>query len=237
MGIGGGIFLVPALITLFHVEAEHARTASLVAVCVTSLAASLIYLKEQMVDLTYAGYLQLPTAIGALAGALVGERLSEDAVRVLFALFLVVVSGRLIAKQQDALPGSSHHRNTWLAASAACLGAGIVSSLLGVGGGIIFVPVLTLLLARPVRIAAATSTYLIGLTGAASALVYVRGMTRAGPDPMLVSVAVPSVVGIFVGAQIGARVSKVLPGERLRLAFAALMLINAGLLVWKVLDG
>ncbi|MCH8274669.1 MAG: sulfite exporter TauE/SafE family protein [Armatimonadetes bacterium] len=228
LGLGGGIILVPLLIAVFSVETEAARFASLVAVCVTSLAGSLVYLREGVTDLVYAGYLQLPTIVGAVAGALIGSRLDATVVKVLFAALLLFVAWRLL--RAKALPSArGANRGRWMAAGGACLGAGLLSSLLGVGGGLIFVPVLSLLLARPPRVAAATSTYLIGLTAAASALIY----ARAGQ--MDANIAVPAALGILVGAQVGARVSRFVPGLLLRRVFAAVMLVNAFLLIQTVL--
>jgi uncharacterized membrane protein YfcA len=109
--------------------------------------------------------------------------------------------------------------------------------MLGVGGGIVFVPILSLLLLKSARAASATSTYLIGLTGAASALIYVRALTSDGPDPKLVAVAIPAAIGIFVGAQLGARLSKRISGPALRTAFSILMIVNAAMLLWKVAHG
>lgn len=247
MGIGGGLVLVPILITLFSIDTEHARAASLISVAVTSMAGSLVYLKERAVDLVVGSYLQLPTAAGAVIGALVGTSIDPDLVRVLFAALLVFVAARLwvhtwrdkVANQSEVVRDSNGSVSTkaWLLAGASCVGAGFVSSLLGVGGGIIFVPVLALMLFKSARHASATSTYLIGLTGAASALIYVRALTREGDDPTLVAVAIPAALGIFLGAQIGARLSRHIAGHALRIAFCFLMIINAGMLVWKVIYG
>ncbi len=96
LGIGGGIILVPVLISFFGVDAIHARTASLVAVCVTSLAGSLVYLKEGATDLVAVSYMQLPTAVGAIAGAIVGSRLDDKVIRLLFAILVVIVGFRML---------------------------------------------------------------------------------------------------------------------------------------------
>src|SRR5438477_8342667 len=96
LGIGGGIILVPVLISFFGVDAIHARTASLVAVCVTSLAGSLVYLKEGATDLIAVSYMQLPTAIGAIAGAMVGSRLDDKVIRLLFAILVLIVGFRML---------------------------------------------------------------------------------------------------------------------------------------------
>ncbi len=235
MGIGGGLILVPVLLTFFNVDTDHARVASLIAVCVTSMAGSLVYLKEKVTDLKSASFLQLPTAIGAITGAFIGKDLDHKIVQFAFAIFLLIVAIRLAffkISQKSNVP-----KNAWLYAVIACIGAGFVSSLLGVGGGIVFVPVLTMLLAKSPREAAATSTYLIGLTGAASALIYVYDLTKTKPDPILVSIAIPCAIGILIGAQIGARVSKWVKGNLFKYAFALVMIANATMLIQKATHG
>jgi uncharacterized membrane protein YfcA len=227
LGIGGGIVLVPLLISAFGIDAIHARSASLAAVCVTSLAASVVYLREGQTNIVEAGYLQLPTAVGAITGALIGKRLDETLIRFLFAA-MVVLSAIRMFKRPAPKPDGTEPQKRWMAAIIACLAGGIISSLLGVGGGIIFVPVLALLMHLPQRAGSATSTYLIGLTTAASALLYFRA------GQMDVALAVPCAAGILVGAQIGARLSGKVDGLRLRRAFALLMFANAALLFRSV---
>lgn len=236
MGIGGGVILVPILLTFFNVDTDHARTASLIAVCVTSMAGSLIYLRDKVTDLESASYLQLPTAIGAVCGALLGKDLDHKIVQFAFAGFLILVALRL-AFVPAPVAGNKRGTAAWVGAIVACIGAGFVSSLLGVGGGIVFVPVLTLLLSKSPREAAATSTYLIGLTGAASAWIYVHELSKSGTDTTLVAIAIPCVIGIFVGAQLGARVSKFVTGPGFKYAFALVMAINAAMLIQKASHG
>jgi uncharacterized membrane protein YfcA len=243
MGIGGGLILVPVLISVFSIDTEHARAASLIAVAVTSIGGSLVYLREGSVDSETGAFLQAPTAIGAIIGAFVGSTLDPNVVRVLFSALLLAVAARLImlarSESKGAVTSTSPFltRHRWLIATLGCLLGGIVSSLLGVGGGIIFVPLLALALNKSARVSAATSTYLIGLTGAASALIYVRKLTQVGPDETLVALAIPTAIGVFIGSQIGARASRRLAGPVMRYAFAALMVVNAGLLMWKVVHG
>lgn len=243
MGIGGGLILVPVLISIFSIDTEHARAASLIAVSVTSVGGSLVYLREGSVDSETGAYLQAPTAIGAVIGALIGSSLDPNVVRVLFSALLLAVAVRLVMLARAEARGAEEHvnpfvnRHKWLVASVGCLVGGIVSSLLGVGGGILFVPLLGLVLNKSARVSAATSTYLIGLTGAASALIYVRKLTQSGPDETLVALAIPTAIGVFVGSQIGARISRRIAGSAIRYAFSGLMVVNAGLLMWKVIHG
>lgn len=226
MGIGGGIILVPVLIAFFSVDATHARGASLVSVCVTSLAGSVVYLREGVTDLQKASYMQLPTVVGAITGALLGSRLDDRAIRLAFAALVLFVGWKMLfgKNTEDDARGENHQ---WVKAGTACFGGGVLSSLLGVGGGLVFVPVLVLLLSAEQRSASATSTYLIGLTAAASGLIYYQhGQVDVG-------IAIPAALGILIGAQIGAHVSGLVSGFWLRKIFGIVMWVNAYLLAEK----
>lgn len=230
-GIGGGIVLVPILIAFFGIDTELARSASLVAVSVTSMAGSLVYLREGVTDLDSASFLQLPTAIGAVLGALLGGVIDPRAIKIGFACVILFVSYRLIRHATLKPRTGPPTKSEWGFVLLACLSAGILSSLLGVGGGLVFVPTLTMLLHRGARESSATSTYLIGLTGAASALIY----AKAGH--MDYALTAPVALGILIGAQVGARVSKHIPAQKLSYAFAGVMVVNAVLLVNKAVQG
>ena len=110
-----------------------------------------------------------------------------------------------------------------------CVCGGFISSLLGVGGGVFFVPILALLIGLPQRSAAATSTFLIGLTAATSAIIYFR------QGQMDLAVTIPAAIGILIGAQIGARVSGKVPDLYLRRMFATVKFVTAGLLLKGVI--
>jgi uncharacterized membrane protein YfcA len=97
----------------------------------------------------------------------------------------------------------------------------MVSALLGVGGGIVKVPLMHLVMGIPLKVATATSNFMIGVTGAASAIVY---LMRGGIDPLVVG---PTAVGVFAGAMVGSRVAQRIELRLLRLLFAAVMALTA----------
>jgi uncharacterized membrane protein YfcA len=104
---------------------------------------------------------------------------------------------------------------------AGSVGAGVISALLGVGGGIIKVPLMNLLMGVPLRVATATSNLMIGVTASASAIVY---LLRGGIDPL---VAGPTAVGVFVGASIGSRIAHRVDVRILRMLFVIVLLYTA----------
>jgi uncharacterized membrane protein YfcA len=226
LGIGGGIILVPVFIALLGIDAQVARSASLVAVCVTSLAGSLVYLKEGVVDIERGATLQLPTVAGAIIGAAVGSAIDPIVMQLLFALVVLAIGFKMFAKEVRSTPPTQRD----IAFSiAGCILGGFISSLLGVGGGVFFVPVLALLIGLPQRTAAATSTFLIGLTAATSAIIYFR------QGQMDLDVSIPAAIGILVGAQLGARVSGKLSDLFLRRMFAVVKIVTASLLLKGVI--
>jgi uncharacterized membrane protein YfcA len=109
----------------------------------------------------------------------------------------------------------------WPAGIAGSVGAGVVSALLGIGGGIIKVPVMHLVMGVPLRIATATSNLMIGITASASAIVYVL---RGGID---VYASAPTAVGVFIGASFGSRLAGRVDVRLLRLLFVAVLLFTA----------
>ncbi|MER3414154.1 MAG: hypothetical protein C4341_07965 [Armatimonadota bacterium] len=229
LGVGGGIILVPVMVGVLGIPLEEARSASLVSVIVTSLGSSLVYLKDGITDLERAGPLQLPTAVGAVGGALLGTVLNACVVAVLFAILILIVSWQMLAQRGTAaikVPGA-----TWVWAGFACVFGGTLGSLLGVGGGLIFVPVMALLFGSEQRVASATSAFLIGMTAAPSALIY---QLSGHLHPWL---GVSSAGGIFLGALVGARVSGLLSGRRLRVVFSLVMVATALLLLNRVVRG
>lgn len=231
VGLGGGLILVPTLITIFDVPDSHARFAGLVAVCVTSLSGSLVYLKEQVTDMTAASLLQPPTVIGAICGALLGSNLNTTILRLLFAAVLIFIAVQTLKKKTEREP-IEPNRTRIAAAISACVLGGLISSLLGVGGGVVFVPVIAFILNRPQRVASATSTYLIALTAAGSGLIYAKSI----PPSAISLVVLPAALGIFFGARFGAKLSGVVSELLLRRVLAVGVIANATLLIWKVVN-
>jgi uncharacterized membrane protein YfcA len=115
------------------------------------------------------------------------------------------------------LDGPDYRVRRLVPASFASLGAGVIAALLGVGGGVINVPTMNLMMGVPLRVAAATSNLMIGVTAVASAIIY---LLRGGLDPYL---AGPTALGVFVGASVGARVAHRVDVRVLRLLFVVVL--------------
>jgi hypothetical protein len=111
------------------------------------------------------------------------------------------------------------------------LGAGALSGLLGIGGGVVNVPTLNVLMGIPIRVATTTSTYMLGATAAASAVIY---YSRGQVDPLL---AAPVVLGVLVGARVGARLATRVSQRSLQLVFAGVALLFAAQMLWRAATG
>lgn len=248
LGLGGGILIVPLLTFGFGLPFREAVGVSLVCVIVTSSAAAGVYLERHLANLRLGMLLEVFTASGALVGGLVAFLLPDRVLAGLFAILLAYTgvtmlrrgataarSGAGLAEPGEDPAGPADTPGAFRAALAgpgyrpARLGAGIggsvfaglVSALLGVGGGIVKVPLMHLVMGVPLRVATATSNLMIGVTAAASAIVY---LMRGGIDPL---VAGPTAVGVFAGATLGSRVAQRLDLRLLRLLFVAVLALTA----------
>lgn len=248
LGLGGGVLIVPLLTFGFGLPFREAVGVSLVCVIVTSSAAAGVYLERHLANMRLGMLLEVFTVSGALVGGLVAFLLPDRVLAGLFAILLVYTgvtmmlrgataargdAGPVVAAEGPAGPaeapgafraalGGPGYRPARLGVGiAGSLFAGVVSALLGVGGGIVKVPLMHLVMGIPLKVATATSNFMIGVTGAASAIVY---LMRGGIDPLVVG---PTAVGVFAGAMVGSRVAQRIELRLLRLLFAAVMALTA----------
>jgi uncharacterized membrane protein YfcA len=242
LGLGGGILIVPLLTLGFGLPVREAVGVSLVSVIVTSSAAASVYLERHVANLRLGMTLELFTAIGAFCGGLVAFLVDERMIAALFAALLAYTAvsmarPRKVARgpepmaaeppeQSDAEPdvgfranlsGPDYTVRRLPAGIVGSVAAGIVSALLGVGGGLVKVPVMHLVMGVPLRVATATSNLMIGVTASAGAIVY---LARGGIDPL---VAGPTAIGVFLGASVGSRVAHRLDVRTLRLLFVLVL--------------
>jgi uncharacterized protein len=235
-GLGGGVVIIPLLVVAFGVDIRYAIGASLVSIIATSSGAAAAYVEEGYTNVRVALLLEVATALGALSGAGVAAYLRTDVIAITFGLVLIysaVQSIRppitdVVAARPDSLavslrldstypstdgPRDYHVRNVPLGFGL-MYGAGILSGLLGIGSGAIKVLAMDRAMRLPFKVSTTTSNFMIGVTAAASAGVYLR---RGYVDPGLV---MPVMLGVLTGSMIGARMLHRAPPARLRLIFA-----------------
>lgn len=257
LGLGGGVLIVPLLTLGFGLPVREAVGVSLVCVIVTSGASAGVYLQRRVANLRLGMVLELFTAIGALAGGLVAFLIAEDFLALLFAALLTYTAAAMARRPPSApaqessdegvppdaegaaaagavpdhverLSGPGYTVRRVPAGAVGSVAAGVMSALLGVGGGTVKVPVMHLLMGVPLRVATATSNLMIGVTASASAIIY---LLRGGIDPY---VAGPTAIGVFLGATMGSRVAHRVDVRVLRWLFVVVLGYTAVQMVLRV---
>jgi uncharacterized membrane protein YfcA len=137
--------------------------------------------------------------------------------------------GAASASLADEIAGPGYRPRRLGAGAGGSLGAGVLSALLGVGGGIVKVPLMHLVMGVPLKVATATSNLMIGVTAAASAVVY---LVRGGIDPYI---AGPTAVGVFAGAMVGSRLAARIDVRILRLLFVGVLALTAAQMALRAL--
>jgi uncharacterized membrane protein YfcA len=206
-GVGGGIIVTPLLAIYFGLPMHQAIGVTLLCVIATSTATSSMYVERHVTDVRLGMTLELATTVGALIAALVAHKINRRTLAMLFACFLLYSAISMIkkawgsrsAKREEVIP--DYTPQNYPAGLAASLIAGGFSGLLGIGGGPVKVPVMLLFMKVPLRVAAATSNFMIGVTAATSAYVY------WGRGDIRLDIAAPLVAGVFTGSLLGAKIS------------------------------
>lgn len=252
-GLGGGLVVVPLLTIGFGVDIRYAIGASLVSIIATSSGAAAAFVREGFTNVRVAVLLEVATTFGALVGALVSGFVPPRALAGLFGVTLVFTAWRSL-QQHDDHPAAA--RSDPLAArlrldstyptpagltpytvhnAPAGFGimfvAGILSALLGIGAGVVKVIAMDQAMRLPFKVSTTTSNFMIGVTAAASAGVYLR---RGYIDP---TVAFPVMLGVLGGALLGARLLAVVHPRRLRLVFAAVVVVMAIEMLYRAATG
>ena len=246
-GVGGGILIVPALTLGFGVDIRLAIGASIVSVIATSSGAAAAYVRDRMTDMRVGMFLELATTTGAVAGALLAAVVAPAFLYVLLGIVLLFSAAQQALRLGEELPplvGTSGlgarlrlvgaypdvrlGREVPYAAQRVPLGfvlmagAGVVSGLLGIGSGALKVLAMDGAMRLPMKVSSATSNFMIGVTAAASAGVY---LGRGDVDP---TIAAPVALGVLAGATLGARVLPRMSNRSVRLVFLP-VLVGIGL--------
>jgi uncharacterized membrane protein YfcA len=220
LGIGGGVFLVPLLHAGLGLDFKVAAATGLMTVIATSSAVSAGTAGRNLINLRLGMLLEMASAVGGLAAGITVERLSNDTLSLMFAVVTAAIAILMVSRldkrnvlEPSADPGPLGGRfydedsgreivyrvRRLSVAMFASLLAGAVSGTLGIGGGILKVPILNAWCGVPIRAAAATSALMIGVTAAASAPQY---FARGEINP---PVAAAAVLGVLLGSRAGLR--------------------------------
>ncbi len=242
-GLGGGIVIVPVLTVFMHMPIQQAIGASIVSVIAVSSGAGSVYVRDHITNVRIAMFLELSTASGAILGAAVLARfLSADTLKILFGFTLLFSLVPVLLKIAEELPENvqSDRMTKWLQLQGSyfdkrmnreisynagrvppAMGimfiAGIMAGILGIRAGVLKVLAQEIAMRLPTKVATATSNFMIGVTAAAAAGVYLhRGL-------VLPFVVVPVATSVLVGAILGTKLMEKMSNTMVRKVFAVLL--------------
>ncbi len=243
-GIGGGMIIVPMLTVVCGLGAVEAAAASLVGIIATSVGGTVFYLEKGVTNIRLGLFLEISTVIGAMVGAFVSTMMEEWAVLAVFTAVLIFSAVRMVLNRNAVTETSEDGefemtdpkdgtvvrydiRNRTLGFSLCSL-AGVISSLTGVGGGLVKVPIMNMLMNVPMKAATATSSYMIGITAFSGAIIYfVNGHVD-------LEVASLVAIGCFVGAMVGSRLSRYIDGASLKRYFSILLFVISIVMIIRI---
>lgn len=242
-GVGGGILIIPALTLLFGVDIRVAIGASIVSVIATSSGAAAAYVRDRLTNLRIGMFLELATTSGAVVGALLAAIVAPSLLYVVLGVVLVfsalmqltrlgeelaemeptsVLAHRLALSESypDPRLGEVEYSPRRIPLGFALMGlAGLVSGLLGIGSGALKVVAMDGAMRLPMKVSSATSNFMIGVTAAASAGIYI------GRGDVDVRIASPVALGVLVGAFLGARLLNRLSNRHVRRIFVPVLAV------------
>jgi uncharacterized protein len=221
-GLGGGVVIVPLLTLMFHVDIRYAIGAALVSVIATSSGAAAAYVREGYSNIRVGMFLEMATTVGALAGVAVALHLHASVIAIIFGVVLIYSAYASIKQGPHASQDLGPDRiATWLRMEgtyptehglqsyhvrgvplgfALMFVAGLISGMLGIGSGAVKVLAMDKAMKLPFKVSTTTPNFMIGVTAAASAGIY---LSRGYIDPGL---AMPVMLGVLLGSLLGARV-------------------------------
>jgi uncharacterized membrane protein YfcA len=234
-GLGGGVVIVPVLALLFHIDLRYAIGASLISVIATSSGAAVAYVREGFSNVRIGMFLEVATTLGAVGGAYLAARVSTPAIGIIFGVTLLYSAWSSFREPHNETPHppnslagklklsgdypANNGRVSYIAQNVPAgfvimFIAGILSGLLGIGSGAVKVLAMDHAMKLPFKVSTTTSNFMIGVTAAASAGIYLgRGYVAPG-------LAAPVMLGVLAGSLLGARLLVRIRVPVLRVVFA-----------------
>jgi uncharacterized protein len=252
-GLGGGVFIVPALVVVAKMPMQVAIGASLISVVATSAGASVAFVRDGWTNLKVAMVLECATVTGAVTGAYLAGVVPTVILELLFAAMMLQSAYFSLRKQDDDIieQGDPLARSLELAGevpddegrtvhyevvhvpggAALMVVAGLMSGLLGIGSGALKVMAMDYIMHLPLKVSSATSNFMIGVTAGAGALVFLA----RGDVPT--AIAAPVALGVTAGALTGSRILPYANVRWLRMGFVVILVLIAVEMGWRALSG
>jgi hypothetical protein len=249
-GLGGGVVIVPLLTLAFHVDWRLAVGASIVSVIATSSASTMTYVKQGYSNMRLGMFLEIATTLGAVGGAVLAHILRVVWLEALFGVVLIYTGSEAFKptphdagmsiesdkwarslRLNGSFPGSEGYKVRYGVRNVPagfCLMAvaGLLSGLLGIGSGAFKVLAMDRVMGLPFKVSTTTSNFMIGVTAAASAGVY---LVRGNIDPRI---AGPVMLGVLLGAVIGTRLLARWRSQTIRAIFAVVLIVTGIYMIW-----
>ncbi|MCA9832644.1 MAG: sulfite exporter TauE/SafE family protein [Thermomicrobiales bacterium] len=250
LGLGGGVFMVPLFTLYLGVEPALAVGATAVAVVANSVVGSRKHLGNGFVNVRLALLLEITAIIGAVTGAVIATRIRADYLKILLGIVLIYAAVSMFMNRRDqhrqvddSTPDpwdlmarytdpASNQIITYMPEKvplgmAVGTFAGLLSGLLGIGGGIVKGPTMDVVMKMPLKASAGTATMMVGITGVATALVFYRS------GNIDLQVAVPAVLGVFLGSSLGAHLTSRINASKLVVLFFAILTFLGISMIWS----
>ncbi|MDR6784231.1 putative membrane protein YfcA [Pedobacter africanus] len=252
-GLGGGVIIIPLLTLALGVDIHYAIGASIISVIATSSGSAAAYVKEGITNIRIGMFLEIATTISAIIGAVVTVYINPSYIAVIFGLILLFSAAMMVRKKVDR---SDNDTSGKLAVFFKLNGsypvdgvvkkyavhnvaggffmmfiAGIISGLLGIGSGALKVIAMDNIMRIPFKVSTTTSNFMMGVTAAASAIVYLH---RGQIDP---GIAMPVTVGVLLGATIGSKILVKTKTDKLKVVFAVVVTFLALQMIYNGLSG
>ena len=248
-GLGGGVIFVPVLMLIFGLEPTEAVAISLIGIIAGSVGASTVLVDRGLSNVRLGLLLEITTCVGAIAGAIIATYLDSWILMVLFSVIIIYSGIRMIVNPERTVEPSSgedtpltfRYRDESVgedvryevqnvgSGMGLCTIAGALSSMTGVGGGAVKVPLMNIHMHVPMKAASSTSSYMIGITAFSGTITYFFA------GEVILAYAACVAIGAFAGSLIGARYARKIPARHLRkyfsivlFAMAILVLLQAG---------
>jgi uncharacterized membrane protein YfcA len=252
-GLGGGVIIIPLLTLVLGVDIHYAIGASIISVIATSSGSAAAYVKEGITNIRIGMFLEVATTISAIIGAVVTVYINPSYIAVIFGLILLFSAAMMIRKKVDRSDNDTsgklavffklngtypteggmknyavHHV---MGGFLMMFVAGIISGLLGIGSGALKVIAMDNIMRIPFKVSTTTSNFMMGVTAAASAIVYLH---RGQIDP---GIAMPVTVGVLLGATIGSKILVKAKTDKLKVVFAVVVTFLALQMIYNGLSG
>jgi len=241
LGVGGAIIMIPLLLYgppllgVGQLDARSVTGITIAQVCVASVSGMLAHRRRRLVHADLALWGGLSMAVGSLAGALASNAVAARTLLLTFALMatgaagLMLLPGRVLEGALTTTTGASPLRFSRVRTVTVSASVGVAAGLVGAGGAFLLVPLLLVVVGVPIRVTIGSS---LAIT-AVSSMAGFAGKLVTGQVPYAAAIAVA--VGALPGAQLGAALSRRLPGDRLKLLLFAVIAVSAARVWFDVL--